>query len=114
MYSRASKERIVAAAAQTGLNDVLAAFPKGLQTSVGVGGARLSPGQRQVLLLTAVVASEARLAVLDEPLANLNPSLRRRAFGPHLVQGKTLVCVHHGEENITEALAPIQVSELVL
>jgi ABC-type bacteriocin/lantibiotic exporter with double-glycine peptidase domain len=113
-YSRASPQRIDWAAGLTGLDEVLASFPKGMHTAVGPGGARLSPGQRQVLLLTAVVASEARLAVLDEPLANLDPKLRQRVFGPHLVQGKTVICVHHGKEDLARALAPVDVTELVL
>lgn len=38
--------------------------------------ARMSTGMRQKLALAAVLATEARLTILDEPTANLDPSAR--------------------------------------
>ena len=95
ILSGASHERIVAAAHATGLSELLKRLPMGLETVLAPGGVSLSGGQRQLVLITAAVASEKPLVLLDESLANLDRltqhDLRRR----ELFVGKTVLSVTH-------------------
>lgn len=56
----------------TGLDDVVARLPHGLDTTLGQGGLGLSVGQRQRVALTAALLGEQPLVVLDEPTAHLD------------------------------------------
>jgi len=53
-----------------------AAIARRLDLDCGRQVARMSTGMRQKLALTAVFATDARLMILDEPTANLDPSAR--------------------------------------
>lgn len=61
-----------AAAALTGLDEVVATLPHGWATPLGRGGTGLSVGQRQRVALTRVLLGDAPLVVLDEPTAHLD------------------------------------------
>jgi ATP-binding cassette subfamily B protein len=54
------------------LREVLENLPEGLQATLGEGGARLSGGQGQRVRLTrALIRSQVRLVILDEPFRGL-------------------------------------------
>jgi thiol reductant ABC exporter CydD subunit len=55
----------------TGLDQVIARLPRGLDTRVGEGGLTLSPGERQRVTLARAVVRDAPLALLDEPTSHL-------------------------------------------
>jgi thiol reductant ABC exporter CydC subunit len=59
------------------LDDWVASLPDGLDTFVGEDGRRLSGGQRQRLTLARALLSDARVLVLDEPTAHLDPETAR-------------------------------------
>ncbi len=69
-----------AAAAASGLDEVLAALPEGWDTPIGHGGAGLSLGQRQRVALTRALLDPAPLVVLDEPSAHLDADSEQRVL----------------------------------
>jgi ABC-type transport system involved in cytochrome bd biosynthesis fused ATPase/permease subunit len=77
---------------------VLERLPQGLQTLLGEGGAMLSGGEGQRLRLgRALLATDTRLALLDEPFRGLDRPQRRRllAEARQWWRGVTLLCVTH-------------------
>lgn len=82
--------------------DVLEALPEGLQTSLGEGGGLVSGGQGQrVRLARAMLRSNVRLAILDEPFRGLDRARRARllAESRRLWADITLLCVTHDVEH---------------
>ena len=78
--------------------DILEALPAGLQTSLGESGGLVSGGQGQrVRLARAMLRSDVRLAILDEPFRGLDRDRRARllAESRRLWRGVTLLCVTH-------------------
>lgn len=55
------------------LDDWIQSLPRGYDTPVGEGGARLSGGQAQRLALARAFLKDAPLLVMDEPTAHLDP-----------------------------------------
>jgi len=87
------------------LLELVSNLPEGLQTELGEAGALLSGGEGQrVRLGRALLRTEARLVLLDEPLRGLDRErrtalLRRiRAWWP----AATLLCVSHDLEETRE------------
>jgi ABC-type multidrug transport system fused ATPase/permease subunit len=85
--------------------DILEALPEGLQTSLGEGGGLVSGGQGQrVRLARAMLRSNVRLAILDEPFRGLDRERRKRllAESRRLWANITLMCVTHDVEHTQE------------
>ena len=84
--------------AQAGLADLPGRLPHGLQTLLGEGGGLLSGGEGQrVRLGRAMLARNARLALLDEPFRGLDRSQRQDLLrgARDWWRGTTLLCVSH-------------------
>ena len=88
----------VAAAEESGFDEVLRELPSGWDTVLGTGGIGLSLGQRQRLALTRVLASGKPVLLLDEPTAHLDGESEARvlaALRGRAAEGATVVVVGH-------------------
>jgi ABC-type bacteriocin/lantibiotic exporter with double-glycine peptidase domain len=95
LMSGAPPEALAAALRATGLDGWLASLPMGKQTVLPPGGRTLSGGQRQWIALTAAVASQRPIALLDEATAHLDRARREQLRLERLFAGRTVVMVSH-------------------
>jgi len=91
-------EKLLEAAAKTGLAELVKNHPMGLDLAISEGGNGLSGGQRVQVGLTRLLLAKPKLLLLDEPTANLDQESEARilaaildAIGPQC----TLVFVTH-------------------
>jgi ABC-type transport system involved in cytochrome bd biosynthesis fused ATPase/permease subunit len=88
-----------------GLDGMVTALPRGLDTRLGDDGFGLSAGQRARLTLARAALSTAPLILLDEPTAHLDDV--SAALAHHLIQQlaatRTVVAVTHRPELLTLA-----------
>ena len=75
--ARAGPDDIARAVKLAGLEELVAALPDGLDSSIGVDGNELSLGQRQRVILARIYLKHPSLVLLDEATANLDPKLER-------------------------------------
>jgi thiol reductant ABC exporter CydD subunit len=92
--------RVREAAERAGAHEFVSRLPEGYGTVVGEGGRPVSTGQRRRLALARAFLRDARLVVLDEPTADLDPftaSLVGDAI-EQLRDGRTVLLVAHRPE----------------
>ncbi|MCY2978457.1 MAG: ATP-binding cassette domain-containing protein [Planctomycetota bacterium] len=91
-------DRLGRVCSQAELIDVLEKLPDGLQTTLGEGGGLLSGGQGQrVRLGRALLQSDARLVLLDEPFRGLDHGQRQaltRRVREHFARATLLLVTH--------------------
>jgi ATP-binding cassette subfamily B protein len=68
-----SDAEIETVARRIGGGEWVETMPAGLETNVGERGARLSLGQRQLVVLTRVLAQSPAIFILDEATASVDP-----------------------------------------
>ena len=89
---------VKAAMGQTGLLDLVAGHPMGLDLPISEGGRGLSGGQKQLLVFTRLVLSQPRVMLLDEPTASMDGGTEARCLNalcsPQLGPA-TLILVTH-------------------
>ena len=91
-------EKIMEAAAKTGLNQLINILPQGLDTPVPEGGESVSGGQKQMIAMTRLVLMEPSALLLDEPTANMDDHTERQILNTihqQLTPESTLVIVTH-------------------
>jgi len=83
---------------QADLQNVMEALPHGMQEPLGEGGGLISEGEGQrVRLGRAMLRSDVRLVILDEPFRGLDRTKRRMLLG-HTRQywaNATIICITH-------------------
>lgn len=80
------------------LGEVVTRIPGGLDAVLGENGASLSGGEARRLMLARAAVRDARLLVLDEPLAGLDPEARPLVAQAirRIAAGRTTIVVSHG------------------
>jgi len=91
----APPERILRIAAETGLDAWVRSMPMAYDTVIATGAGNISGGQRQLITLTAVLASDRPLLLLDEPMANLDRASAERIWRVAEREGKTIIYAEH-------------------
>jgi ATP-binding cassette, subfamily B, bacterial MsbA len=99
------RRRIEAAAKAAHLNDVIAAMPQGMETTIGDNGSRLSGGQRQRLAIARAIYKDAPILILDEATSALDSESERavQAALDVLMQGRTTLVIAHRLSTIERA-----------
>lgn len=93
----ATRQALMAVAERTGLAGMVRTLPMGYETLMAPGGINFSGGQRQLVALTAVLATQGRILLLDEAMANLDALQRQRLFTCGLFKGRTILLACHEE-----------------
>ena len=94
----ASMDAIARAAELAGAAEFIEALPRGYAEELGERALRLSAGQRQKIALARAFLRDARLLLLDEPAAHLDPASAGLLWETidRVTAGRTVVLVSHG------------------
>lgn len=101
----ATREEVLAAAKAAQCDDILAKFPKGIDTIIGTKGTYLSGGEQQRLALARAILKDAPIVLLDEATAFADPENEykiQKAF-EHLTRGKTVLMIAHRLSTVQNA-----------
>lgn len=96
--SNPGDDAIMAAAAKTGLIQLINGHPRGLDLQISEGGRGLSGGQRTLTGLTRLLLARPDMLLLDEPTANLDDAVEGAALSAiagQLGGSSTLIVVTH-------------------
>jgi ATP-binding cassette subfamily C protein EexD len=109
-----NREALVEAAEHTGLHGLILSLPMGYETLVSSGGVNFSGGQRQLIALTAVLASNKGLLLLDEAMANIDPIWKAKLTKSPLFIGKTIIFVSHDDDQSRPEHTPAGVRHITV
>ncbi len=92
-----SKEAVMGALEQAGLQNLMRTLPDGLDTSLQEAGIRLSGGEARRVILARAILKNAPLLLMDEPTAHLDVDLELDFLetSEKLQQGRTTLTIAH-------------------
>ncbi len=109
LVSLEDEENVWNALEKVGLKEKILSFPKGLHTQVtrefDRDGAAFSGGERQRLAIARVFASDAKIYILDEPTASLDP-LAEEQINKLILKNagnKTMIIIAHRLSTVVDA-----------
>ncbi|MCB0744379.1 MAG: thiol reductant ABC exporter subunit CydD, partial [Ignavibacteriae bacterium] len=87
------------------LDKLINKLPNGFETIIGEHGTRLSGGEAQRVAIARAFLKDAPLLILDEPMANLDPTTEAEIFDSikQLTKNKTVIIVAHRLNTIKSA-----------
>jgi ATP-binding cassette subfamily B protein len=88
-------EEALAVAKELGLGPLIERMPAGLSQMVGETGWQLSHGEQSRLFIARALLQKARLVVLDESFAALDPETLARALRCVMERAQALVVIAH-------------------
>ncbi len=106
--------RIRDAASLAAIWEDLQALPMNIQMPIGDGGAGLSGGQVQRILLARALYRQPRILFLDEATSHLDKDTETRVLDNLRALGITMVSVAHGENALALGGRQIQIRRLVV
>ena len=103
--SGATRAEIESAARAANAHEFIERLPKGYDTVVGEGAARLSVGEKQRVNLARAFLKDAPILLLDEPTSALDAESERMVVTTleHLMRGRTTIMVAHRLSTIRAA-----------
>lgn len=92
-----SKEEVAKLITDMRLDRFLNGLPKGLDTSVGVHGSKLSGGQRQITWVLKAILTNPEIIIMDEPTSAVDDETKGTIHFllEKVMQGKTVIMITH-------------------
>lgn len=105
MYQDISNEAVQAAAAFVDADQFIQKLPEKYETKVTERGSSFSTGQRQLLAFARTVASQPKILILDEAIANIDSETETivQESLKKMRQGRTTIAIAHRLSTIQDA-----------